>query len=643
MHRLTSPMPRHLLAHGVYCALAFVACWIPAAHGAVVDSIDGIRLNITMREILQSDPPETTIVDTLGARLAFGQETTLRVGNSVIYVTARSADSARCKIEYGLFAPGPIPYQQTGAATIEYGVPLFIDGIRGKGKSVYRVLLVPHPARFPLLGISLPGDSSDWDVVTSVYYLFHVAPQSLAAFRFPGLQSILDHDYESAKDIFGFRPTDRPHYYFVEGLCADVPLDPRFDFAVDPSRDRIVARYDHAYTGVDAQAMLLLKLYRWWGYAPELLAIGASAYPSFSDFEVINDRDSGRAIALDSLAQTLWFKRQPFPASMHHAASFVRWLINTHDRNMFHDLYAKATDLSLPRAFWSVYGKTLKELEADWLAYLKTRRFAPGEFYLQAERAAAYRRYAEYYDLLLRAVRGDSDVVPRAYRELGLAAAQLGRWSESVDHFVQFLRRGPDDPPAINLLAEALWARGMTSDAEHHMKRLMAIDTTDARPYLLLGDMQQRQLRSDSATSLWRQGLRRAQPGPVALELYLRLGEGERFRHPDTAAAYFHRALAIARRLLEARGGEPLTIIRAGESYLQLDSIDIALEHFSLAADVCDSPQELGRIYLDVGRAHDLAHRRKDAVRAYELVFKLPATYNDHETARYYINHIYRH
>ncbi len=607
---------------------------------------DGVRLNLTLREILESDPPETTIVDTLGVSVPFDHESTLRIGNVVIYVTAKqpanSDQSSHVRLSYFLYTTGPTPDQRSDDALVEFGTPLVVESLRGKGKSIYRLLMVPHPAPAPM-GVIVQADTALKDAVSGMYFLFHVDSRSRAGFHFLELSRSLDLDYSSLRDSFGITEPGRIDYRFVEGPTADIPLDPRFDCAIDPSRNSIVARYDQGYSGVDAAAPFLLTLYRTWGYAPELLARGASEYLSPSDYEVIADRDSGRTIPLDSLAQTYTFKRQPFPASVHHAASFVRWLISSRSVAKFREVYSRSTDLSVERALWSVYGKTLKELETEWVAYLKKRDFRPAELYRWALRAAGYHRYGEHYNLLSRAIKSADTIPASIYESMGRAAAQLGRWPEAVQYFLGSFKARPNDAASISLLAEALWANGQPNDAEFHLRRLISIDSTAARAYLVLGDIQQLQQRHDSAAALWRLGLANRSDGPLAIDLLLRLVSYERRRAPDSARAHIRRAGEYAQEFFETSHGDLSSLIRCGEAFLAADSTEHALAYLHLAAYAADAPEDLGRVYVDIGNCYDLAGKRQDAVKAYRTVFEIPATHYDARMAQYYINHIYKH
>jgi tetratricopeptide (TPR) repeat protein len=643
MHRVHLPH-RHLCTRAAALMLG-VAVLCAAAGQADEGGVPGLRITLMLREVAATEPPESAIVDSVTALIPYDREVAMRIGNISVYLTAEPASESTVRLQYGLFSTGPVPDQHVDEVYVEYDIPVIVDYIKGKGKSHYRVNIVPRLSDQRLHRIALPTEENPWHLIPSAYYHFHVPPQSRAMYHFPELRNALEFEYEAVRDSFGFDLPGKMHYYFVDGECADVVLDPRFDFGVDPSRNRIVARYDRQFTGVDVQAALLLGLYRWWGYAPEFLALGASGYASLADYDVLKDRASGDAIPLDSLVQTLAFKRQPFPASYHHAASFVRWLIAEYGHDSFRELYGKSTDESIERAFWSVYDKTIGELEEDWLAYLKHREFSAKELYDHAQRAAAYHLYDRHYELLLRAAKTPGAPATQISRELGLAAGQLGLWDDAVQHLRRYADENPGDASALSLLSEAQWAQGDTNACNYTLLRQAELAPDDPRPYVLLGDLQQAWRRGDSAAALWRLGLKKSGgEGPIALELLLRLGRFERrHRHPDSATALFAAGMTQVTRLLSQPTPSSMAVIRVGETLMELDSIATALPYLQLAAYITDAPQELGRALLDLGRCHDLAGRRDEAVETYQLLFEIPATQYDRSAAHRLINHLYTH
>lgn len=602
----------------------------------------GVRIDLVMRETIDSDPPISEIIDTLSAVMRFDTETTMRVANAIAYLTATPVLDSAIQLEYAIYIPGPVPDQRIDRATIEYGVPLILDNIKGKGKSSYRLTISAFPATAPA-GIRLPQIDGEWLVNPSTYYLFHLDPQSLGVFHYLQLRRALEFDWEAVRDTLAITSTSKTDFFFVEGNCTDVILDPRFDFAVDPSRNRVVARYDHAYTGVDVRAMILTQILRWWGYAPEFLSIGAAGLQSLSDREVLMDRREGNFIPLASLVRNIDFKRAPFPAADHHAASFCRWLISTRGAASFRDLYSKATDLSLERALWSVYGKTLAELESDWLAHLERRTFTATELYVHALRYAGYRDYQTYYDLLLESTTLADSVPARIYRDLGLGAAQLGRWDECARHFEKLVELSPADMSARGLLGEALWARGDTTAAEYQARVVLRTDPSDPQAYILMGDLQMARRRIDSAMTLWQAGVMQAPDiGASRFELNTRIGRLLRNRHNrDSANALFLAALESARAMLASNPQDPLTLSRMGEALAECDSLEAARGFLEIAAYAADAPQDLARIGLASGRLHDLAGERAKALEAYEYVLAIPSPHYYADMARHYLNTVY--
>jgi tetratricopeptide (TPR) repeat protein len=290
-----------------------------------------------------------------------------------------------------------------------------------------------------------------------------------------------------------------------------------------------------------------------------------------------------------------------------------------------------------------VYGKTLSELESDWLIYLRNRTFSAAELYLHALRASGYRDYTTYYDLLMESAQVADSVPARIHKELGLGAAQLGRWDECAKHLQDLVDLSPADMSARDLLAEALWARGDTTGAEYQARVVLRTDPSDPQAYLLMGDLQMARRRVDSAMTLWQAGLRRAPDiASSQFELSMRIGRLLREHHKvDSANGMFQSALTSARVLLSGTPQDPLALSRVGEALAECDSLAEGLGYLQIAAYAADAPQDLARIALANGRLHDLAGERAQAVEAYEYVLDMPAPRYYSEAARHYLNAVY--
>jgi hypothetical protein len=86
-------------------------------------------------------------------------------------------------------------------------------------------------------------------------------------------------------------------------------------------------------------------------------------------------RQQGRLLPLATLVETASWRSQDPNVAYPESGSFMRWLIDTHGLDRLRNLYARATGPNEPAAgvrsaFATVYGRSLDELEAAWLAAL---------------------------------------------------------------------------------------------------------------------------------------------------------------------------------------------------------------------------------------------------------------------------------
>lgn len=626
-----------------YCAAALVLGEATAFGAAAApEGVPGVECEISIREVIEADPPDSTIIDAQRVWLRFDRETTLRIGNLVLYLTASAVGSDGVLLNYSLYPFGQTAPPVFGELPVPYDVPVVLDAVSGKGKSIFRVLLTARAGTVYPTPPPAVSDEEGWRMVPSAYYLFHTPPFTLAEFHFPRVRVILDHEVDSIRAKFLFTAPGKINIYVLPTASDDFPYDPRYDFAVDPARNRIVVRYTDSSSGIDAQAILLLNLYRYWGYAPDLLAIGASGYFSLADYDVQQDRDAGAAIPLDSLAASMDFKRRDADAALHHAASFVRWLIDTEGLTRFRELYKRASDLSLHRAVWAGYGKTLAELEAEWLGYLKGRTFDSDEYHRHAHRARYYGWTERHTRLLEAAAASGGKVHPMVYLDLGQARGEHGDWEGAADAFSRLIELEPDVYRHYAVLGEAYWTMGDWVAAGLALNEARELGAEIGSVYLRLGEIQYEQHREDSAATLWQYGLTQQTSGFTVSEILLHLGRYKR-RYGDAAGARedFRGALMAASGLTDKMPAEPAVWYLIAESYLEMDSIDLALEHLEGARFLAHAPIDVGRIHWLTGACYDLAGRREDAVREYERVFEISATHTDRERARAYINKPY--
>lgn len=604
---------------------------------------NGIILDVIVHEILDADPPESAVIDSVTYPVYFDRKTTLRAGNFVVDVSASPNANGSIALSGSFFVSGPLPGNKSDAADVMPGAALIVNDIRGKGKSLYRARLIPHPADIDSDTLLVSEDSLQWEPMYALHMQYMLPKGVLPPMQFLTVRGLLDYEFDGIADTFKIEPGGRLLVYLAPGRLAGWPVEPEYGYAIDQSRYRVVTDHSPMNPRIRTRALLMAACYRVWGYAPQLLASGIAGYADFSDYDVKNDHAAGHRIPLDSLARTLDFKRYDRHVADHHAESFVAWLINTYGIPRFKDLYERATDLSIHRAIWSIYGHTLAELEKQWLDYLSKRKFYREEFDYFAKSAAVFHDFESHLTLLKEAAALDSPHQQDALRDIGIACGQLGRWGEAVTAFQRLLSEYPDEKHGRWLLAEAQRASGDDFAALRTYAELLKSDPNDPQTFLRMGEIQWEKRRVDSAATLWRKGLS-CGPGPMAgSELCLRMGHyfQERKNGRDSAGFYFSQAKrAVSPQIMNNPTNATAWAITA-EALLGIDSVVSALEHLAVGKEVADSPVDMGRIRLLRGQCFDKLDRRSDAIAEYDAVIVGGAEAPVVRLARKYLNRAY--
>lgn len=583
---------------------------------------EGVNLQIVVQEILDADPPEAAVIDSLSIPLAFDRRTTLRAGNFVADVTVSPRPDGATHLAVSIYVSGPLPDTRADEAVVAPGAALVVDSLRGKGKSHYRAHFIPHRADVGALADAPALDRLGWQSVFSAGAEYFIPEGILPPLQFLPIRQALDFEYEYLLDSLPLNPAGRIATYLPAEPVGDYAWDSSCSCVIDPARLRLVVRHSPLDVRIEPRFLALTACYRVWGYAPDLLALGVSGLLDFGDYHARRAQEQGALIPLDSLARTIDYRRFDRRVTDATAASFVTWLINTYGVPPLKDLYERATDLSIHRAIWSVYGKTLAELEKDWLAYLKTRTFQRDEFLYYAGREKAYRRYTAHLEYLEQARDVLSPPEASILRDIGIAQAQLGRWTDAVAAFSRMTAEYPDDLSGWKLLCEAQRAAGDDVGAWRNYQLLLLRKPADALTYLRMGDIQWDARRADSALALWRQGLAVSSDRILAGELRLRVGhyyEGRR-RGGDSARTAFADARRLVAQATIDDPTDPAAWIITAEAYLGLDSLDAALEHLRLAETLTDAAIAVGRIRLLRGFCLDRAGRRSEALAEYRYI-----------------------
>jgi len=604
----------------------------------------GVAIDIRVKEFLEATPPVSGWVDSNTIHLPVGIEGYALQGNFGINLRVTAVDSSTVDLQYRLSTLGANVHLRSAIVNVELEVPVIIDSIPGKGKSHYRAFLTPRLIEIDSPCLEAVGDPADWPFDPSACFDFYYVKNSLADAHWNGLRDFLEKEYDIVHEKFGFDYPGKVLFYFSPCAVENLDFEPGLLFAIDPSRLAGYAVYNQTTNSVDPQVTNLLKFYRWWGFAPRVLVWGVSGYTDFADFYAKQYLLNEQLVPLDSMLISADFRRIDPLVAYFQSASFVHFLIDSIGVNAFRDLYGKSTDLSIKPAFLAATGKTVDQWERAWKIYLEARQFRYPEYVYFAHRAQAIRRRGGHLQFLELAAADlkDSVSVPLT-QELAAMYYSLGRYGEAYSWYEKLVSYEPDNAQFNQYCGNIAVVLGQLQEAWEYFERAIGLDTAFSAPFLSMGEIMKFRGRPDSAAALWETGLTRGESIPIYTELLIRLAHRDRRMHqPDSALQRLTMARNATARLLGQYPNHPRYLLRMAEILTEMKNTDTALVYYETAEFFEDRPFYLARIYLGMGKACDLAGRRKEAVKHYEKVFDVSAGYLSRKQAEKYINEIYR-
>ncbi|MFC1475526.1 hypothetical protein ACFLQW_00810 [Candidatus Zixiibacteriota bacterium] len=632
---------RRISACGAALQLVIVAVLLSSVP---VQAEPGVAVEIRVKEFVAANPPVSAWVDSNVVLLPVGVEVYALQGNFGINLLASAPDSTGLNLQYRLATLGANVRQRSGIVKVEWGVPVVIDSIPGKGKSFYRALVTPRAAEVSRSCLEDVGDPIDWPNDPSAYFNFYYVPNSLADAHWNMLRDFLEREYKTVHETFAFDYPGPIHFYFCPCAPENIDFEAGLGLAIDPGRLAGFGIYHQEANSVDPQITNLLKFYRWWGFAPRFLVWGVSGYTDFADYYAKEYLRDNRLLPFDSLLISRDFRQADPLVAYFESASFVRFLIDSIGVAAFHDLYERSTDLSLRPAFLAVTGQTIDWWETKWRRYLSSRKLKYQEYIYFAHRAQAINRPTEQLELLEKgtAEMGDSVTVP-LIQELAAAYYSQGRYGDAYVWFKKLVEREPDAAQYKQYCGNAAVVLGQLDEAYEYFAEAVALDTTFAASYLSMGEVMSLRNYPDSAVALWRTGLGRGESIPVYIELLIHLAQRERQTYErDSATVKLTMARNSTARLLGQFPDHPRYLLRMAEILTEMNQPDSALAYYAAAQFFENRPYYQARIHLGAGKAADLAGRRKEAVEHYEKVFGVRAGYPTRKEAEKYINQIYR-
>jgi Flp pilus assembly protein TadD len=578
-------------------------------------------------------------VPTSGFLIAFSTE---------IHLTDIDTNNASFTVHLVTLGPPAQTYARN--FTVEYGLPVRIEGIAIKQKAQYALVITPlskieidtstcafnHRAE----GVFRSDPSANMDI--------YFVPNSLGDFYWNAIKDLFEKQYRVFRDLFHLNLPGKYNIYLCPCPLYSVLWDDRFGMAINPTRSTAFAIYSKQGNSADPFLVIHTAVLRTFGYAPPFLSEGWANYVSFALFEMkqLLQEDKNRSVVplLDTYA---YFQADPYVADR-ISATFVRYLIDRYGPDRFKKLYEQANDLNLREKIEAVYEQSVSNLETEWRHYVDTVTISPDLY-------AVFTHLAEQmldYPRMLRYAKGYVDHAANAQDSiaaLGLlkrAYFFTGDYYKATETQAALLTLEPTPRNWMTLAAYKM-INGYYDDARADLLKALALDSTDqmvrfnlAYNYLLSGDEEEGKERLLDV--IVNPGPRGSVGGEARILLADLLQKSKDSLDRALANTYFNEAAQVYEQQLQTHQASPSTHLWLGIAYLGLGDTGNASDHLQTALFLETRPFYLGMINLWLGKVADVLQDRTAARKFYERVLALPSAHYHQTEARTYLDTPYR-
>jgi len=598
-----------------------------------------INCEVTVRQKMSGESDNFVLIEKKNYQVAEGIKKTSFIVNFTLDLTVDYNDSGFYDCQLSMFTLGPQAQTFFKEFRSEPGGVYFINNVRGKNDIEYRVGISPVSVD----SAQSAGDQCRfdyrqdgvWNFDPSAHFDFYFVPQSLADARWNLLRDFMEKNFKDYKELFQIAFPGKINCFLSPCVLPEVTWDSRMGYAIDPPRSNIFVLYSHDHNTVDPIPAYLLRIYRYMGYAPPMLAEGMAAYFEFPHYYARELRDSSQLPPLSMLIKPVDYFSLPEHDNISAASSFVKYLLDNYSLSKFKLLYDRADDLNLEKEFETVYEKPLVELESEWHGLLDTITFKKGLFQYFYEREKYINRQPgmeRFLSELKQRIEtySDSNYV---YSQEGWNLYMQGEYDTARTIYETLVNLDPTDNNYLIIYGNLLLIDGQYDSALTMYNRLLDIDSTMKTALHKMGQTFYWKGMPDSANHYLLRDLdedpsQLSQASSAILLGEMALAEG------DTAAAreYYNGALAAMEQIYQFGKTWPAYLLRIGQGNLGLamcGDIDLGTAQSYLESALYFEVHPtrvifLTRILKELGKIADLQGRREDAVDYYQKALSYP-------------------
>ncbi len=582
-------------------------------------------------------PADFVIVDTFS--IAKGTDIEAFSGNLSLEFRFNGYDDNSVNLQLRMIALPPLNINRFESIESAFGVPFIVDSVLSKQGAIYQAFFTPLEVKEVTYECDYSHDSEgDFYSDPSSDFDIYFVPNSLGDFHWNNIRDHLQYELDQFNDVFSFLQPGKINFYLYPCESPAFAKYKASDYGMHPAKNSIYSVYNHLTDDIPVEAVNMLKLYRYWGYAPRFLVEGTAHLTGFHKFYAGYFKNNEGLYSLSEMIAPLGYDNleDVFKKRM-LASSFVAYISSFMGISTFRDLFTGSTDLNLGPKLEKITAMTIEELEQGWKTYIDTVSYPNGLFHFYAQRALTQKDVSEalfLYETALERNPNDSAIVSYLFNAYYIA----GEYEKSAEMIRRMTEFYPEQQYYVTL-ANMLMSSGQFDSAAYYYDKALESDSLDEIARYKFGQLEFYRNNYENSKKHFKVILDTAKSLPLKIDAHMYLGRMMLDADmPDSAEAHFMRALNGAKNLITKFEDSPLYRLRAGEAATFISETETALEYLQLAEFLELRPFYLGRVLLAEGRAYDLLGDREKAKTYYQHVIDIPAAYFDKMEARKYLS-----
>ncbi|KYK31747.1 MAG: hypothetical protein AYK19_16400 [Theionarchaea archaeon DG-70-1] len=233
----------------------------------------------------------------------------------------------------------------------------------------------------PLILIVMCGclGTSSWNTVKTEHYVFHYRPGSLAEKEIDYIAELQELSYTKIVGIMDVE-FDEPIHYYLYSSRWDIlySTGDRGAGLANPLTHEVHALYMEGWKAVGPHEDTHVIAYWSLGNPPPFLQEGLAVFMMGTWWgrplhewgrEFLEEE---KLIPVKPLLISVSFQKYDTRITYPQSGSFTKYVIDVYGIEKFKEVYSQAHDENIKVLFEDVYGKSIDELEEEWITYLKS-------------------------------------------------------------------------------------------------------------------------------------------------------------------------------------------------------------------------------------------------------------------------------